>query len=107
MRLKLTGVSPAAMEYLAMVTPIWPKAYREKIGADARAIKRTIDMRYAGQNYELPVALPQGTTVRGPHPEDGVRFEDVSFTYPGAEEPALEHITLHLTPGSSVALVGA
>jgi peptide/nickel transport system substrate-binding protein len=36
-RLKLTGVSPAAMEYLAMVTPIWPKAYREKIGADAYA----------------------------------------------------------------------
>jgi ATP-binding cassette, subfamily B, bacterial len=55
---------------------------------------------------ETPVALPQGTTARGPHPEDGVRFEDVSFTYPGAEEPALEHITLHLTPGSSVALVG-
>jgi ATP-binding cassette subfamily B protein len=52
------------------------------------------------------VALPNGTTVRGPHPEDGVRFEDVSFTYPGAEEPALEHITLHLTPGSSLALVG-
>jgi ATP-binding cassette subfamily B protein len=55
---------------------------------------------------ETPVALPQGTTARGPHPEDGVRFEDVSFTYPGAEEPALEHITLHLNPGSSLALVG-
>jgi ATP-binding cassette subfamily B protein len=55
---------------------------------------------------ETPVALPQGTTARGPQPEDGVRFEDVSFTYPGAEEPALEHITLHLTPGSSLALVG-
>jgi ATP-binding cassette subfamily B protein len=55
---------------------------------------------------ETAVPLPQGTTVRGPHPEDGVRFEDVSFTYPGAEEPALEHITLHLTPGSSLALVG-
>jgi peptide/nickel transport system substrate-binding protein len=36
-RLKLNGVSPAAMEYLAMVTPIWPMAYREKIGADAYA----------------------------------------------------------------------
>src|SRR5215831_5158867 len=55
---------------------------------------------------ETPVDLPKGTTVRGPHPEDGVRFEDVSFTYPGAEEPALEHVTLHLTPGSSLALVG-
>jgi peptide/nickel transport system substrate-binding protein len=34
-RLKLTGVSPAVMEYLAMMTPIWPKAYREKVGSDA------------------------------------------------------------------------
>ncbi|HTO63287.1 MAG TPA: ABC transporter substrate-binding protein [Bradyrhizobium sp.] len=34
-RLKLTGVSPAVMEYLAMVTPIWPKAYREKVGSEA------------------------------------------------------------------------
>jgi ATP-binding cassette subfamily B protein len=55
---------------------------------------------------ETPVPQPAGTAVRGPHPEDGVRFEDVSFSYPGAEEPALEHVTLHLTPGASLALVG-
>jgi peptide/nickel transport system substrate-binding protein len=34
-RIKLTGVSPAVMEYLSMVTPIWPKAYREKVGPEA------------------------------------------------------------------------
>ena len=55
---------------------------------------------------ETNVAAPAGTAVRGPHPEDGVRFEDVSFTYPGAEEAALEHVTLHLIPGASLALVG-
>jgi ATP-binding cassette, subfamily B, bacterial len=55
---------------------------------------------------ETDVALPTGTQLRGPHADDGVRFEDVSFTYPGAEEPALEHITLHLVPGTSLALVG-
>jgi ATP-binding cassette, subfamily B, bacterial len=55
---------------------------------------------------ETNVPQPAGTVVRGPHPEDGVRFEDVSFSYPGAEEPALEHVTLHLTPGASLALVG-
>ena len=55
---------------------------------------------------EAHVLRAGGTAVRGPHPEDGVRFEDVSFTYPGAEEPALEHITLQLTPGTSLALVG-
>jgi ATP-binding cassette, subfamily B, bacterial len=55
---------------------------------------------------ETQVPRPSGTIQRGPHPDDGVRFEDVSFAYPGAEEPALEHITLHLKPGTSLALVG-
>src|SRR5579875_931944 len=55
---------------------------------------------------ETPVPEPVGHAVRGPHPEDGVRFEDVGFTYPEAREPALEHITLHLAPGASLALVG-
>ncbi len=30
------------------------------IDAPARQLTRTVDMRYAGQNYELPVALPDG-----------------------------------------------
>jgi N-methylhydantoinase A len=32
----------------------------EAIPAASRQLTRTIDMRYAGQNYELPVALPAG-----------------------------------------------
>ena len=55
---------------------------------------------------ETPVPAPAGAAIRGPHPEDGIRFEDVSFTYPGAEQPALEHVDLHLVPGASLALVG-
>ena len=55
---------------------------------------------------ETPVPTPAGAAIKGPHPEDGIRFEDVSFTYPGAEQPALEHVDLHLVPGASLALVG-
>jgi ATP-binding cassette subfamily B protein len=55
---------------------------------------------------ETEVSPPAGSVEHGPHPEDGVRFEDVSFTYPGATEPALSGITLHLKPGCSLALVG-
>ena len=55
---------------------------------------------------ETPVPPPRGSILRGPKPEDGVRFEDVSFQYPGAAEPALAHIDLHLPPGASLALVG-
>ncbi len=32
----------------------------EGIAPDARQITRTVDMRYAGQNYELPIPLPDG-----------------------------------------------
>ena len=33
-RLKLKRVFPAALQYIAMVLPIYPKAYREKVGHD-------------------------------------------------------------------------
>jgi len=55
---------------------------------------------------ETPVAPSQGHAVRGPHPEDGIRFEHVSFQYPDAERPTLQDITLHIRPGQSLALVG-
>jgi ATP-binding cassette subfamily B protein len=45
-------------------------------------------------------------TNRGPQPTDGVRFEGVSFTYPGAAAPALRDVDLHIRPGESLALVG-
>lgn len=55
---------------------------------------------------ETPVTRAAGTTVRGPHPEDGIRFEKVSFQYPDAEQPTLVDIDLHIRPGESLALVG-
>ena len=55
---------------------------------------------------ETEVPPPSGSLVRGSRPQDGVRFENVSFTYPGAQSPALEDVTLHLQPGASLALVG-
>ena len=40
-------------------------------------------------------------------PEDnGVTFKDVSFTYEGAELPALNHVSFRVEPGQTVALVG-
>lgn len=35
-----------------------------------------------------------------------IEFRDVTFTYPGAETPALQHINLTLPAGKAVALVG-
>lgn len=55
---------------------------------------------------ETPVDHTKGTAVRGPHPDDGIRFENVGFTYPGAETPTLVEVNLHIRPGESLALVG-
>nr|WP_246007501.1 ABC transporter ATP-binding protein [Halomonas nitroreducens] len=67
------------------------------------------DNLYLSNLYEYleqPVARETGRRTRGARPGDGIRFEGVSFTYPGAEAPALSGIDLHLTPGHSLALVG-
>jgi ATP-binding cassette subfamily B protein len=42
----------------------------------------------------------------GPDPSDGIRFDDVSFTYPGAQRPALQHVSMHIPRGTKLALVG-
>jgi len=55
---------------------------------------------------ETPVAQSGSGRACGPQPDDGVRFEGVSFTYPGASQPALQDIDLHIHPGESLALVG-
>ena len=47
-----------------------------------------------------------GNKTRGPDPADGIRFENVSFHYPGSENPALHNITLHIHSGESLAIVG-
>jgi ATP-binding cassette, subfamily B, bacterial len=67
------------------------------------------DNLYLSTLYEYldtPVPHTRGELLKGPNPEDGIRFENVSFVYPGATEPALADVTLHLPPGGSLALVG-
>ena len=55
---------------------------------------------------DTPVPLQRGRVTHGPVPAEGIKFQDVTFTYPGAESPALTSINLDIRPGESVALVG-
>jgi ATP-binding cassette subfamily B protein len=67
------------------------------------------DNLYLSNLYEYleQPALPNlGELREGPNPDDGIRFEGVSFQYPGAAQAALDNINLHLKPGQSMALVG-
>ena len=47
-----------------------------------------------------------GNKTVGPNPEDGIRFEEVTFVYPDSEKPALNNVSLHIKPGESLAIVG-
>lgn len=75
----------------------------------------------AGQVYENALFLehlfgfldqePAVSSPPSPHPvgeriEGGIRFEGVTFRYPGAERPVLEDFDLFIPAGQTVALVG-
>ncbi|HSI03601.1 MAG TPA: ABC transporter ATP-binding protein [Myxococcota bacterium] len=68
------------------------------------------DSLYLSTLYEFleqpSLAVAQGTVTRGTDPSDGVRFEGVSFVYPGSSVAALADIDLHIRPGQKLALVG-
>lgn len=90
-RLKLTGVSPAVMEYLAMVTPIWPKAYREKVGVDAYA-------RAPIGTGPYKITKVDGTTQ--------IEMERYDGYYAGSPKgrPAIRFIKIHEVPDATTEL---
>lgn len=55
---------------------------------------------------EADVPPVWGKATKGIKPGDGIRFENISFTYPGSSQPALCNISLHLKPGEKLAIVG-
>lgn len=67
------------------------------------------DNLYLSNLYEYleqPVESPLGHATQGTIANDGIRFENVSFTYAGNSQPSLQNINLHLKAGMSLALVG-
>jgi len=67
------------------------------------------DCLYLSLLYEFleqPISEPTGYAIRGIAPEDGLRFERVTFTYPGNDQPALQNVSFHLRPGEKLAIVG-
>lgn len=67
------------------------------------------DNLYLSNLYEFleqDIPKPQGGASKGLISGDGIRFENVSFTYPGSLQPALKNVSLHLKPGKKLAIVG-
>jgi ATP-binding cassette, subfamily B, bacterial len=69
------------------------------------AIRKLVWLReYASQSA---LSLQPTQPIRVPaHLTDGIHFTNVSFCYPGVEEPVLDGVDLHLPAGSTVAIVG-
>ena len=66
------------------------------------------DNLYLANLYEFleqPMPQAQGKVTEGII-QDGVRFERVSFSYPGSDRPVLNNISLHLPLGEKLAIVG-
>ena len=85
-RIRLSRVFPAALEYLAMTLPIYPKAYRERVGAEAYA-KSPIG---AGP-YRITWIDPAGGEAGG-----GVRLDRYDGYYDGSPKgrPAIAHVAI-------------
>lgn len=67
------------------------------------------DNLYLSNLYDfLEEEVPKswGKATIGLDSQDGIRFENVSFTYPGSSKPALRNISLHLKPREKLAIVG-
>jgi subfamily B ATP-binding cassette protein MsbA len=77
-------------------TKSWTKV-EESIGAAAR-IQELLDEK--PDVLESPAPRPVGGIRRA------IRFEGVSFHYPGGEAPALREVELEIRPGETLALVG-
>jgi ABC-type multidrug transport system fused ATPase/permease subunit len=67
------------------------------------------DNLYLATLYEFleePIPEATGYAASGFNPNDGIRFENVSFTYPDSDRPALNSVSFHLPPGQKLAIVG-
>jgi ATP-binding cassette subfamily B protein len=65
-------------------------------------LRRIGDLLRTPSTVEPPASpVPVPARLRGE-----VELRNVSFTYPGAGRPALDDVSLHVTPGETVALVG-
>ncbi len=87
------------------------------LGASAEAVRKTSDIwtKIQAANaaaerifavLEQPTESEQPNAVVLPPMSESIEFQDVVFSYPGADRPALDGINLVVTAGQNVAIVG-
>jgi ABC-type multidrug transport system fused ATPase/permease subunit len=62
-------------------------------------------LSWPSEQAQLQAEAESGSKITVTHHEE-IRFDEVSFTYPGQEKPAVDRVTLTIGYGQTVALVG-
>ncbi len=57
--------------------------------------------------FDAPVSIADGPGELASPQRGRLQLEDVGFTFPGADEPVLHDVDLEISPGETVAVVGA
>jgi ATP-binding cassette subfamily B protein len=70
------------------------------------AMEQTLYIGNVIEFFDVPSEASRGGGQPLPERRAEIVLDDVSFTYPGAQERALDHVTLCIMPGETVAIVG-
>lgn len=82
---------------------------RALLGSAGQMYANTLFLEHLFTFLEIPTRLPEPDRPR-PVPRrlrEGIRFERVTFRYPGSQQPALKALELLIPAGKTVAVVGA
>ncbi len=105
--LSLGGLVAFIALALQMVWPIEAMGYILASGQEAATAAQRI---YEIFDTDPAITDREGESRRAgdrpPQPQGRLRFDRVTFRYPGTETPVLRGVTLELEPGETVALVG-
>ena len=102
----LGRISLGAMTMYVMVFKQGQSALSASLSAIGGLYEDNLYLSNLYEFLEAEVPNKKGNATAGEKPGDGIRFEEVSFTYPGAETPAVSGISFHIKPGEKLALVG-
>ena len=88
---------------LAIMMAMYVFMTAPRAAACAERLSVVLDATPSVQVYEAPQGTRHGGALDGAR----VAFRNVSFSYPGAENPVLEDISFTAGPGTTVAIVGS
>jgi ATP-binding cassette, subfamily B, bacterial len=70
------------------------------------ALEQTLYISNLIEFFNEKPQMRSGLATLPSRPQGEINLSNVTFTYPGCSEPALRHISLHIRPGETIALVG-